>query len=130
MANLIFKTFSNGIRDVKTGKFYPFRTNSFTTPGTILPAKVNVRYYVHSITLVISTVEADAGTAAYIQGVQFLETLALARYEKTTLKINQESQFYPVNTLLDRESSVTLTAADISTVAAIITWAEVDDFDG
>lgn len=130
MANLIFKEFANGIRDVKSGKFYSFITDTFV-PGTgVLPQKPNIRYYVYGVTITLSSVVTDAGVSASLSALVYNQSRELASIIKTTLVVNQISQHFPVRVLLDREAVLSFAAADITSAVASVTYCEVDDFDG
>lgn len=127
MATRIFKTFSNGIRDVKTGLFYPFHVKSFFAPGVLLPDKPNIRYYIYRITLLGSSLGTDVGTSMSVTGIQDNETVTLAAVLKTTSVAERLSVGQSVLCLLDKESPVILTASDISTAGAVVAYAEVDE---
>lgn len=124
---LIFTDRANGIRHVKTGKFYPYITDTFS-PGTgILPVKPNKRYYIRSITMFLASLVGDAGTSATIQGKFQDDVRDLAKIGKTGSLVDQINQAFEVRVLLDKEAAVDFVAADITTAGAVITYAEVDD---
>lgn len=124
--NLIFQETANGIRNVKTGQFYPFKGVDFRVSYN-LDSKVNVRYYVKHIILSYSSVAGDAGTDLIVRSYINNEELYLAHLRKTTLTANTQSQYFPVGLLLDKEKTIYFSAADISSVSCMIYYAEVDD---
>lgn len=127
MANPILKTFSNGVRDVKTGNFYPFLVQSFAPDTDILPQRPNIRYYIADVTISLASLVTDAGTSAYVSGIKWNESRILARISKTTLLVNQINQSFPVGILLDKEAVLAFTAADITTASVTVRYCEVDD---
>ena len=125
--NLIFKVFGNGIRDVKDGRFFPFKTGSFTALTQVLKGEMNVRYFIHRIVVTGSSLATDSGTSIAVTGVLDMMPVTLANYIKTTLLVNQFSQEFDCDILLDKQSDVNVVAPNITSIAVQITWAEVDD---
>lgn len=126
--SFLFRCLANGIRNVKTGVFRPFISDSFT-PGTILDRKVNVRYYIKSVTFSLASLVTDAGTSATLTGNVDLQSRTLARVSKTTLLADKVDVTVPVNVLLDKEATLTFTAADITTASVTVVYAEVFDLE-
>lgn len=123
----IFKEFANGIRDVKDGRFFPYKTVVSGPGAEVLPQKQNIRYFVKQVVVSVSSLVTDAGTVAGVTGKQYLETVTLCSLVKTTLKVDQVSLVSVPRVLLDKESPLSFTAADITTASVQVTFAEVDD---
>ena len=125
--NIFLKEFANGVKNIQTGAFHPFRTASFAAADPAILGKPNIRYHVHRIVISGSTLVTDAGTNVQINGVWNQQAITLANYIKTTLVVNQFSQEYDCRILLDEQTDIDVVAATITSVAVQITWAEVDD---
>lgn len=127
MANpRIFRIFANGIRDVGDGRFFPFHTNTFS-PGTILPRKQNVRYFIKSLMISYTALGTDAGSVITVTGTVDKLLKTLVQINKTTLVVGTDmlQEWNPL-ALLDIEGEVDFLAADITAATITITWAEVD----
>jgi hypothetical protein len=124
--NIIFKNYANGIRDVKTGKFYPYKVDTFVPGVAILPQKQNVRYYIKSAVISYSSLVTDAGTQMTVTGNIDLQSRILASIIKTTLVVNNDSEEFDIGVLLDYQSVVAFTATTITSAILVLKWAEVD----
>lgn len=124
--NLIFQRAANGIRNVKDGRFYPFRSKVLTN-GQTIPTKPNTRIFLDSVNICYASLVTDAGTTITVTGTQDGETITLAQCIKTTLLVNLFSQDYRVGILLDKETPVTVTAADITSVGVRVQYTVIDD---
>ena len=125
--NIFLKEFANGVKNIQTGAFHPFRTGSFAAAAPAITGKNNIRYFVKWIVISGSTLVADAGTNVSVTGTWNQGSITLANYIKTTLVVNQFSQEYDCGILLDEQTDINVVAATITSVAVQITWAEVDD---
>ena len=125
--NIFLKEFCNGVKNIQTGAFHPFRTGSFAASDPAILGKPNIRYYIYRIVISGSTLVADAGTNVQVNGIWNQQAITLANYIKTTLVVNQFSQEYDCGILLDEQTDVKVIATTITSVAVQITWAEVDD---
>lgn len=125
--DLIFKEFANGIRNVKTGVFYPYITDSFSPGTAVLAQKQNVRYYIRRLRMSYSTVVTDAGTSLSVTSKVNNQVRTLASLVKTTLLVNLDSQEFDIRLLLDKEAVVDFTATDITAAVVSVTYAEVSD---
>lgn len=124
--SLIFRDEGNGIRNVKTGVFRPFVTDSFS-PGEILSVSPNRRFYVRDVVLSVASPAGDAGTSVDCTGTVDNQLRVFARVVKPTLTAYIGSQRFPVRVLCDKETSIDVAATDISSVSVTVTYAEVDD---
>lgn len=129
MAIPIFKEFANGIRDVKDGRFFPYQTRVSGPSAEVLPKKQNVRHYIKSLTISVSSLGTDVGTEAVVTGMQFNELSYLAKLVKTASVVNLASQSFRVGVLMDREAVLAFTAADITTASVQVVFCEVDDYE-
>lgn len=126
MATPILKDYANGVRDVKTGIFYPFKTASSSGPGNLLEPAVNRRFYIHKLAISLAAVAGDAGTSVTVTGLQDLAGSTLAEILHTTLTVSERTAtFYP-GLLLDTESPVTVTGPDLAAYSVWIQYCEVD----
>ena len=125
--NIILKEFANGVRNVKDGHFFPFKSGVFIASTTAIPTKSNVRYYIKDIVISYSTLVTDAGTEISVAGIWNNAPITLADIIKTTLVVNIGSQEFHPGVLLDKETPVAVVAATITSVAVTISYAEVDD---
>lgn len=128
-SEFIFRKFANGIRDVSSGKFYPYRVKTLTN-GEKVTRKPNVRFYVDSVGFSMASLAADAGTSLTVTGTQYRETVTVAELRKTTLIAQQSDHNYQVGILLDDESEIAFTAADVTTACALVRYCEVDTYAG
>lgn len=129
MAIPIFKEFANGIRDVKDGRFFPYKARVSAPSSEVLPQKQNVRYYIKSLTISVSSLGTDVGTEALVTGTQFNESVDLAKLVKTASVVNLASQSFRIGVLMDREAVLAFTAADITTASLQVVYCEVDDYE-
>lgn len=128
MATPIFKDYANGVRDVKKGNFYPFKTKALSGPGNVLEPAPNRRYYIHAIQVSLAAVAGDAGTSVTITGKQDLADTTLAEILHTTLTASERTAtFYP-GVLLDPESAMTATGPNLTGVNTWVKYCEVDEF--
>ena len=125
--NLIFRIEGNGIRNVKTGLFYPFKCGVFTPSTTALPVKPNIRYFIKNVVISYSTLVADAGTEMYVAGIWNNAPMTLAYLIKTTLVVNIGSQEFQPSILLDKETPIAVVGATITSLSVTMVYAEVDD---
>lgn len=114
------------LREMKTGKLYPFKSILLTEGVSLHPGQ-NRRYYVRGVYLSYSTLVTDAGTAINVTSFFDNEVVYLARIVKTTLTANHDIEAFFPHILLDKEAAITFEATDISTKSCILVVAEVDD---
>lgn len=122
----IFQVRGHLLREVKTGKLYPFRAREITAGSTISPG-VNKRFFVKSVYISYASLVTDAGTTLSVTAPVNFETNNLAQIVKTTLVVNHDTKEFNPCLLIDREKSITFTAADITTKSCVVIVAEVDD---
>lgn len=126
MATPILKDYANGVRDVKSGKFYPFLTTSFSGAGTAVERANNRRFYIHTVTVNLAALAADAGVSVRVTGKKDLADMPLAEILHTTLTAQERTATFHPGLLLDPEAPVTVTAADLTGVLTWVQYAEVD----
>lgn len=124
---IILRTFACGVRDVKTGRFYPFRTVTLTATGTVTPRATNTRLYLARAHLALSQVVGDAGTGITVTGIQEQDTLTLASLPTTTLTAGTFQTQAEVHMLLDQGKPIAVSANNISTKSVTLVLADVDD---
>lgn len=125
--NPALKRYGSGVVD-PSGRFYPFKSVSVAAAGTVLAARENVRYFVAEVTLAWAAVAGDAGTSITVTATVDRESNTLAQCLHTaSTAIAQFSQAFRCNVLTDRNTAITLTAANITTAGATVVYARVDD---
>lgn len=121
--DLIFKEFANGIRDVKSGKFYPFKSVYLSTN---LDSKPNVRYFVKSISWSFVNTGVVALSSPSVRG--YVDSVLTYLMYCKTPEMTQVTDFFALtgnatpSVLLDKESSIVVAGTYFTVV-----YAEVDD---
>jgi hypothetical protein len=123
--NIILQKYANGVRDVKSGKFYPFV--SLGLISTIEP-KQNVRYFVDTVTFVYTMLVTDTGTSVYVTAPLNGQDNYLAQFLTSTLTAGTGYATFTPQVLLDKEGKITLGKNGTYTGAkCVVTYAEVID---
>jgi hypothetical protein len=114
---------ANGVRNVKTGQFYPFLVSAAT-----VAAKVNRRYFVRDIHLGYhrTGVQAADTTAlsSQLNNVSVVLATTSAAQMTQASDYQDDDVFVTVGLLLDKEKDLTVTGTP---TVIKITYAEVDD---
>ena len=127
----ILKSYANGVMD-QTGKFYPYKTVSFTASGSI-PAKNNTRYYVETIQIQSQGLLSTGPLVDKVEGVVERATVVLAQVTSPVViaavtSVPQYAEF-TVDQMCDLATAITVTIACASPIV-IVQYAAIDEEPG